>query len=92
MPSDMRRLKQFEELGPEFSLLAFDADDEAVSAFERAARALNVPLKVIRDDFQGEREASEARLILMRPDRYVVWTGDTIDDAHAVVARAVGRS
>ena len=41
----------FEELGAEFTLLAFDADDGAVAAFEQAARALNVPLTIIRDSF-----------------------------------------
>ena len=39
----------FEELGPGFTLLAFGADDAAVAAFEEAAKALGVPLKVVRD-------------------------------------------
>ncbi len=62
----------FEELGPDFALLAFDAPDAAVKAFMDAAASLKIPLKVIRDDFRGERERYESRLILVRPDHYVV--------------------
>src|SRR5262249_10582850 len=39
----------FEELGPELTLIAFDADDATVTDFERAAKVRGVPLKVIRD-------------------------------------------
>ncbi len=81
----------FEELGTEFSLLAFDVDDAAVAAFERAARALGVPLTIIRDSFDGERAAYEARLVLVRPDQYVVWTGDCApSSAETVVATVIG--
>lgn len=82
----------FEDLGTEFTLLAFDADARDVTAFEQAAAALTVPLKIIHDDRRGERQSYESRLILVRPDRYVVWTGDSVADAHAVIARAVGRA
>ena len=81
----------FEELGAEFTLLAFDASEEAVTAFERAAQALGVPLKIVRDGVGSNAHA--ARLILVRPDRYVVWTGDNAPaDAAAVIGKAVGRA
>jgi 2-polyprenyl-6-methoxyphenol hydroxylase-like FAD-dependent oxidoreductase len=81
----------FEELGPEFTLLAFAADDGAVAAFEQAARERGVPLKVVRDRV-GDN-AYEARLILVRPDRYVVWTGDSPPaDAAAFIDKAIGRA
>lgn len=82
----------FESLGRDFSLLAFDAPPETVAAFESAARELNIPLEVVRDDKSGERAKYEARLILVRPDQYVVWhDGINAADASTVLAKAVGQ-
>ncbi|HVA16001.1 MAG TPA: FAD-dependent monooxygenase [Stellaceae bacterium] len=81
----------FEELGAGFALLAFDARDADVQAFEAAARAGNIPLKVVRDSFAGGREAYGARLILVRPDQYVVWIGDQAPpDARVLLSKVVG--
>ena len=79
-------------LGPGFTLLAFDAADADVKAIEAAAQSLRVPLKVIRDSQAGGREAYEARLVMVRPDQYVVWSSDKAPaDASALLSKAVGR-
>ena len=81
-----------EELGREFNLVAFDADDRR-SHVRAAAEAHNVPLKITRDSYADGRAAYEASLILVRPDRYIVWTGERAPaDAGAVIAKAVGRA
>jgi len=81
-----------EELGGDFTLLAFGADDAAVAAFATAAASLGVPLKIVRDSLADGRKAYEARLMLVRPDRYVVWvSNDAPANAASVIARLVGR-
>jgi 4-hydroxyisophthalate hydroxylase len=83
----------FEELGPSFTLLAFDGDDRGIAGFAEAARALGVPLKIVRDTYADGRTAYEAKLILVRPDRYIAWTGETAPaDASAVIAKVAGRA
>ncbi|MBA3367789.1 MAG: FAD-dependent monooxygenase [Geodermatophilaceae bacterium] len=83
----------YEELGTGFTLLAFGAGDADVQTFERAAAPLRIPLKVIRDSFTEGREAYESRLILVRPDQYVVWVGnDAPDDADRLMRTVSGRT
>ena len=64
------------ELGQDFTLLAFGAPEGAIAAFQASADSIGVPLKVIEDSFDGGREQYESRLILTRPDQYIVWVGD----------------
>lgn len=83
----------FEELGPDFTLLAFDAEDRTVLAFTEAAKTLNVPLKIVRDSYRDGRKAYEASLILVRPDRYIAWSvAGAPADAAAILGKAVGRT
>ena len=82
----------FEELGSGFTLLAFGAEDAAVQEFEAAAKARGIPLKCIRDSFAGGREKYEQRLILVRPDQFVVWTGNEgSSDAAAIMGHVSGQ-
>jgi hypothetical protein len=83
----------FEELGAEFTLLAFDADDGTVRAFTDAAKAMGVPLKIVRDTYRAGRLAYEAKLILVRPDRYIAWSAvEAPSDAAALLRKAAGRA
>jgi len=82
----------FEELGGDFTLLAFDASDAAEMAFAIGAKALRMPLKIVRDSYDQGRRAFEAKFILVRPDRYVAWTAnDMPGDPIAILARALAR-
>ena len=83
----------FEELDDGFTLIALDADEGAVKDFERAARSRGAPLKVIRDDCRDERQRYESRMILVRPDQYIVWCGNAPPaDVRALLEKAIGRS
>ncbi len=85
----------FEALGDGYTLLTFNVtegeDNSAVRSFEHAARALKVPLKVVRDSYDNGREAYEAKLILVRPDQYVAWCDNAAPaDTHALLSRIAG--
>jgi len=83
----------FEALGAGFTLLAFDAEQGAVEAFARAAAKLGIPLNVVRDTRRDGRENYEARLVLVRPDQHVAWTGDAQPaDAAQLMRKATGRA
>ena len=79
----------FEELGRGFTLLAWDADPLGVAAFEQAAAGAGVPLTVVQDTFADGRAAYGARLILVRPDQFVAWTGDEAPADPVTVLRTV---
>ncbi len=83
----------YQELGRGFNLIAFGADDASVAAFEDAARAEDTPLMVIRDSYADGREEYESKLILVRPDHFVVWTGDDVGgQAKEIIRKVTGRS
>src|SRR5579883_297164 len=79
----------FEELGSGFTLIALGGSDSR--PFEDAASRLAIPLKVVRDSCDGALSEYGSRLILVRPDQYVVWTGNEPPaDAVATLRRTAG--
>jgi hypothetical protein len=81
----------YEELGTGYSLIAFGAVVRDVAPIERAAASLKVPLKVIRDSYEAGREAYGSRLVLVRPDQYVVWAANEAPrDPGAVLKKGAG--
>jgi 2-polyprenyl-6-methoxyphenol hydroxylase-like FAD-dependent oxidoreductase len=80
----------FDELGAGFTLLALDADEAVVADFEAEAKAMNIPLKVIRDHYTDERQAYAARLVLIRPDDFVAYAGNEGVKAAEILKRAIG--
>lgn len=82
----------FASLGAGFTLLALGAGDLDVAALEEAAAATGVPLTVLRDTCADGREDYAARLVLVRPDQYVAWTGDTAPaDPARLLLQVTGR-
>ena len=82
----------FAELGPWFTLLALDAPEGATDGMTDAAARLGVPLAVVRDG-AGEAASYGARLVLVRPDEFVAWTGDDAPvDPDALLRRVTGRA
>ncbi|GGI07532.1 FAD-dependent monooxygenase [Egicoccus halophilus] len=82
----------FEALGAGFALIAVGAADADLETFEEAARATGTPLHIVRDPAGGETQQFDAGLVLVRPDQYIAWTGDTVPaDPGALLARVTGR-
>lgn len=74
----------YEHLGAGYALLALGADALAVRAFVDAAAELGLPLQLVEDSAEGERQRYGASLILVRPDQFVAWAGaGTVTSAQA---------
>jgi hypothetical protein len=78
----------FDAFGKGFTLLDFGAADGA-AAFAEAARQRGVPLAVLP---VGPIDASPyvSKLVLVRPDQHIVWHGEHVSNALAVIDRARG--
>lgn len=77
-------------LGAGFTLLSADPEDAAT--FQRVAQALDVPLTAPRSspEWFGPWDR---RIVLVRPDGFVAWSGAicTSADARRILATAIGR-
>jgi 2-polyprenyl-6-methoxyphenol hydroxylase-like FAD-dependent oxidoreductase len=82
----------YEELGTGFTLMPFDSDETTIESFRKASQSTGVPLKIIEDTLEGGREGYESRLVLVRPDQYVAWAGNSQpDDMTALLHKVTGR-
>lgn len=81
----------FDRLSFGFTLLRLGGRTPDTGAIERAARARNVPLDVLDIPASEVRDLYERDLVLVRPDQYVAWRGNTPPaDADRLLARLVG--
>jgi hypothetical protein len=82
----------YDALGPDFTLLRFDAKVE-ISALVEAAADRGVPMAVIDVDVDAAAAFYPHKLLLSRPDQHVAWRGDRPpDDPLALVDRVRGAS
>jgi len=80
-------------LGSGFTLLALGAHEADVTAFMTAAKDAGAPLTIVRDSGGEALERYAARLVLVRPDQFVAWAGDSCGaDAAAILATARGKA
>lgn len=70
--SDGRQV--FEALGPQFTLLALEAEAQDVDQLRQCAAALRLPLEIVEDQGTAETRRYAARWALVRPDHFVAWS------------------
>jgi hypothetical protein len=81
----------FEALIDGFTLFAFDVPDADVARMSDAAAALSVPFKAVKDNSKDARKAYGCRMILVRPDQFIAWTGhEAPADADALMRKVAG--
>ncbi len=65
----------YQQLGTGYTLLTLGANDSSIRSFREAASATGLPLTIIEDTYEGDRQRYEATLLLVRPDQFVAWAG-----------------
>ena len=80
----------FDAFHGEWTLLALGHDAPSTAAFEAAAAARAMDLRVVRLEEPALRELYEMPLALIRPDQIVAWRGASAQAASTVVARVMG--
>lgn len=81
----------FDLFHTEWTLLALGPHAPSTEAFETAAQALAIDLRVVRLPQASLHELYEAPLALIRPDQIVAWRGPTAENAASVLSRVTGR-
>lgn len=81
----------FDQLGKGFTLLRLDSSNTDTRVLERAAEAKGVPLKVLDVALPEARNLYERAFVLVRPDQYIAWRGDsTPEDCNMLLAQVCG--
>jgi len=75
----------------DWTLLALGPDTPITAAFEDAASAFALDLRVMRLAQPSLRALYEAPLVLIRPDQIVAWRGTSAERAADVLDRVTGR-
>ena len=81
----------YDALGTGYTLLAFGAKAEEISAFRHAADSVSLPLTVVEDVGTAETQRYAARLVLVRPDQFVAWVGQEATLSAAEARRVIDR-
>ncbi|PQA82985.1 hypothetical protein C5F52_12835 [Limnohabitans sp. TS-CS-82] len=80
----------FDTFNFEWTLLVLGAEPPAIHAFELAAKAQGIDLKVVRHTSNDLLALYEAPLTLIRPDQIVAWRGHADTHAQAILAQLLG--
>ena len=81
----------WEALGPGFTLLELGTTREAGDRFEQVAKSQSVPFQRVFEPSTELCTVYGAELILVRPDQFVAWAGQTDSaDASGILSRAIG--
>jgi 2-polyprenyl-6-methoxyphenol hydroxylase-like FAD-dependent oxidoreductase len=77
-----------------FTLLVFGKSTTTRDAFATAAKALDIPLTCVHIPNEDLCNAYGARHILVRPDQFVAWVGDSVDASAVadILKKSVGVS
>jgi hypothetical protein len=82
----------FDSFHSEWTLLALGPRVPSTAAFEEAAQALGLDLRVVHHPAPALRTLYEAPLALIRPDQVVAWRGSQARGAERILRKVVGFS
>lgn len=80
----------FDTFNYEWTLLVIGAEPPTTIAFELAAKAKGIDLKVVQHNSDDLVALYEAPLTLIRPDQIVGWRGHDDTNAEAILAKLLG--
>ena len=70
-----------DKVGHGFLLLILGAKDVNAESFAKAAQTKKIPFDVFRCNDKKAHELYGANLVLVRPDQYIAWRGDTLPES-----------